>query len=306
MALPYRLIHKDNLEMSAFHWLATLAFAPSLAQAHAGHHHEGLWQLDPWVLIPLSLGTCLYGLGLLRLWKRRPSPLRMIAFAAALLCLFLALIWPLEALSGQSFAAHMLQHMLLLSVAAPLLVAARPLPVILAALPGRARRLLIRGFARHSFGVWSLITRPGIAFALHALIIWAWHAPAAFQWALRNDTVHFMEHLCFLLSAHLFWWSMLHRGGSSLQRYGANTLWVLSTLIHTGFLGAVLTFARYPLYTYYAEQAQTVGLLWGLSPLEDQQLGGTLMWVLGAGPYLLAGLVLVLLCLRALERRASH
>src|SRR5690554_6288757 len=130
--------------------------------------------------------------------------------------------------------------------------------------------------------------------------------PAAFQWALRNDTVHFMEHLCFLLSAHLFWWSMLHRGGSSLQRYGANTLWVLSTLIHTGFLGAVLTFARYPLYTYYAEQAQTVRLLWGLSPLEDQQLGGTLMWVLGAGPYLLAGLVLVLLCLRALERRASH
>src|SRR5690554_6288756 len=177
MALPYRLIHKDNLEMSAFHWLATLAFAPSLAQAHAAHPHEGLWQLHPWLLIPLSLATCLYGLGVLRLWTRRPSPLRMIAFAAALLCLFLALIWPLEALSGQSFAAHMLQHMLLLSVAAPLLVAARPLPVILAALPGRARRLLIRGFARHSSGIWSLITRPGIAFALHALVIWAWHAP---------------------------------------------------------------------------------------------------------------------------------
>ena len=276
---------------------------PSLALAHGTGSHASLWNLDPWVLVPLGTITTLYVIGLARIRKRLPW--RIAAFTGALVCLFLALIWPLEAWSSRSFAAHMLQHMLLLSLAAPLLVIARPLPVVLAALSKASRRALVLGFRSRYLGLWSFLARPAVAFSLHGMIIWAWHAPAAFQLALESNFIHILEHFCFLATAQLFWWSMLHRGGKSFQRYGSNTLWILSTLIHTGFLGAILTFARYPLYAYYVDEAKLEGLLWGLTALEDQQLGGTFMWVLGAGPYLLAGLILTLLCLRALERRTS-
>src|SRR5690606_36194278 len=200
-----------------FYLAVILTVAPSAARAHTAPPSTSLWNFDPAVILPLSVVAGLYCLGLLKLGRARPRSLpsswRIITFASALLCLFLALISPLEALSSRSFAAHMLQHMLLLSVAAPLLVAARPLPVFLAALPQGVRRTLIRGFRQRCLVLWPFIARPGVAFALHALIIWAWHAPAAFQWALVNVAAHFLNHLCFLCSAYLFWWSMLHRGG---------------------------------------------------------------------------------------------
>ncbi len=279
---------------------------PTLTQSHGLESHSGLWNLDPWVLVPLGALTMLYGVGLTRRrkWPRHALQ-RIAAFTAAVLCLSFALVWPLEILSGRSFAAHMLQHMLLLSLAPPLLVIAQPLPVLLAALPMTFQRALVRGFRSRCRGAWAFLARPAVAFTIHGVTIWAWHSPAAFQWALQSNAIHILEHFCFFATAQLFWWSMLNRGGRTFQRYGTNTLWVLSTLIHTGFLGALLTFARYPLYAYYVERAELDGLLGGLTPLEDQQLGGTLMWVLGAGPYLLAGLILVLLCLRTLERRTN-
>ena len=285
-----------------------IGVAPSLGFAHSSNGNSSLLHLEPWVLLPLSVITVLYIIGLIRIRRHRVwNNLRrkILYFSLALLCLLLALVWPLEVLSGRSFAAHMLQHMLLLSVAAPLLALARPLPILLAALPRTSRRALILKYRRSYLRPWRFLSRPTIAFALHAVIIWAWHAPAAFQLALENDAFHILEHFMFLTSAHLFWWSMFHRGGNRVRRYGANTLWMLSTLIHTGFLGALLTFAGYPLYSYYLLQAKAEGLLWNLSPLEDQQLGGTFMWVLGAGPYFVGGLVLALYCLRALERRTE-
>src|SRR5690606_35244658 len=240
--------------------LSLLGATPSLTFAHGGNDGSSLLHLEPLVLIPLGTITTLYIIGLIRIRQRRVWDTlhrKILCFSVALLCLILALVWPLEVLSGRSFAAHMLQHMLLLSVAAPLLVLARPLPVLLAALPKKSRRTLILRYRRGYVRPWRFLSRPAIAFSLHAVIIWAWHAPAAFQLALANNAFHILEHFMFLTSAHLFWWSMFHQGGSQVRRYGANTLWMLSTLIHTGFLGALLTFAGYPLYSHYVLQSQS-------------------------------------------------
>src|SRR5690606_36069224 len=143
----HALCHINGLNMPRnFIRFALLLATPSLALAHGSNDNSSLWNLDPWVLTPLSALTALYIIGLHRIHQRRRDkklPSGVIYFSAALLCLILALVWPLEVLSGRSFAAHVLQHMLLLSVAAPLLVLARPLPVLLAALPKKSRRTLI-------------------------------------------------------------------------------------------------------------------------------------------------------------------
>lgn len=222
---------------------AALLFC-SNAVAHAGHAGTW-WTFDPWVW-----GGCAL-LFLLR--PRRPW-----RFAAAAAALFLALIWPLDVLSQLSFAAHMAQHMLLIGVAAPLLVLSRP------------SLRLIRGNTWASLGSRTSAPR---AFALHAAAIWLGHAPLVIAWTLAYRWVHIVEHATLLGTAMLFWWALCRRGRAG---YGEAALWSLATMIHTGILGALLTFAPRVLYSGYA--------------LEDQQLAGLVMWVPGGACYLVAGL----------------
>src|SRR5690606_5907984 len=144
-----------------FSALSLLGATPSLTSAHGNNGSSGLLHLEPLVLIPLGTITTLYIIGLIRLRQRRvwnSLPPRVLCFSVASLCLILALVWPLEVLSGGSFAAHMLQHMLLLSVAAPLLALARPLPVLLAALPKKLRRTLILRYRRSYVRPWRFLS----------------------------------------------------------------------------------------------------------------------------------------------------
>jgi putative membrane protein len=128
--------------------------------------------------------------------------------------------------------------------------------------------------------MWGALTLPVVAWGLHALILWLWHAPPLFEASLRSGALHDLQHATFLASALLFWWAMLYRGRG---RSPASILWIATTLVHTGVLGMLLTFAPTPWYPFYAA---TTGA-WGLSPLEDQQLGGLIMWV-PSGALLLA------------------
>lgn len=172
--------------------------------------------------------------------------------------LFLALVWPLGELAHESLAAHMAQHMLLIGVAAPLLALSRAsLPVLRGV---KALGLLLR-------------TPPGIAFALHGAAIWAGHAPAVIERALEHGWVHAAEHAAFLGTGTLFWWSLLRPGPAGA---GAAALWTLGTLVHTGLLGALITFS--PRLVYQA------------GSLEEQQLAGLVMWIPGSVAYLAAGL----------------
>ena len=222
---------------------AALLFC-SDAVAHAGQAGTW-WSFDPWVWGGFAL------LFLLR--PRRPW-----RFAASAAALFIALIWPLDVLSELSFAAHMAQHMLLIGVAAPLLVLSRP---SLRFLRGNSRAAL---FSR---------TSAPRAFAFHAAAIWLGHAPLVIAWTLAYRWAHILEHAALLGTAMLFWWALCRRGRAG---YGEAALWTLATMIHTGILGALLTFAPRVLYPGYA--------------LDDQQLAGLVMWVPGGACYLVAGL----------------
>jgi cytochrome c2 len=145
-----------------------------------------------------------------------------------------------------------------------------------------------------------MLTIPLVAWSVHAVALWVWHAPPLFQATLQSELIHTLQHLSFLLSALLFWWAVLH-GGRGWMGYGAATLYVFTTSIHSGALGALLTFSSTLWYPAYRTSAA-----WGLTPLEDQQLGGLLMWIPAGLAYLFAGLVLIAGWLRQTEARAQQ
>jgi cytochrome c oxidase assembly factor CtaG/cytochrome c2 len=194
----------------------------------------------------------------------------------------------------------MTQHELLMLVAAPLLVLSRPLVPLLHGLPAAWRGTVGRaGRARPVRATWRVATTPLVAWTLQAVVLWVWHAPALFQATLSSELVHAAQHVSFLGAALLFWWSLVHgRGG--VASYGAAVLYLFTTSAHSGALGALLSLAPRPWYPVYAPTAAT----FGLTALEDQQLGGLVMWVPAATVYVFAALVMLATWLRAAGREA--
>jgi putative membrane protein len=212
--------------------------------------------------------------------------------------LFVALASPLHPLGEVLFSAHMAQHEVLMVGAAPLLVLGRPLIAFMWALPlERARTVGGWGKAAWFQSAWRKLTNPLAAWAIHAAALWVWHAPVLFQATLRSDFVHTLQHVSFLGSALLFWWALIH-GPRGLMGYGAAVLYVFTTSVHSGLLGAFLTFTGTLLYPAYARTTAS----WGLTPLEDQQLGGLIMWVPAGLVYIIAGLALCAGWMRESER----
>jgi putative membrane protein len=286
-------------------WPLVLVLTAPAARAHGDPSAGSWWSLDPWVWLPILFACAFWlrGILLLRVKRRVPraAGLRPVcAFGAAICALFVALIWPLDALSAVSFAAHMAQHMLLMAVAAPLLVLAEPALPLMLGLPRRWRAAVGRAVNRLRKGLRPLL-RPRVAFSIHGLVIWVWHAPLPFELALRMEWVHVLEHCAFFGSGLLFWAALLRSGREQADGYGAAALWCLATLIHTGMLGALITFAPRPIYASYNDTDNHL-----LSPLEDQQLAGLLMWIPAGLCYLAVGLGFVAAWLRGAERRPAH
>lgn len=275
--------------------LAALA-APAVAHAHretpiGRGSLWTTWNTDLAVLVPLGLAGGLYAAGLFRLWRhsRVGAGIRRreaAAFAAGWLTLFIALVSPLDALGGELFAAHMVQHEAMMLVAAPFLVAGKVFPAWLWGLPAGWRKSVDSlARSRPPAALWAFCTQPLAAWLLHALILWGWHIPFLFQAALRHNGVHILQHLGFLVSALLFWWTMVERR-HGIAGWLLGAFYIFTTAIHTGILGALLTFATSPWYPIYAATAPA----WGFSPVEDQQLGGLIMWVPASLPYVAAAL----------------
>lgn len=259
---------------------------------------------DPWLVGPLLAAAVLYGAGLWRLWARAGigAGIRIpqaAAFAVGYGLLLLALVWPLDAYGEWSLAVHMAQHMILIAAAAPLLVTGLPGAVWLAALPARAARRWARPFrsgpARRA---WRTLTDPAGAMAVQALVMWAWHAPAAMERALRSDPWHYAMHASFLAVGLLFWSALFRALREPVAGFTAGIVAIVGTMVQMGLLGALLTFADSPRFPFYAERTPALGL----TPLQDQQLAGLIMWVPGAVPYLVGGLALTAVWLR----RSAH
>jgi putative membrane protein len=239
----------------------------------------------------LALSAILYGIGLRRV-SRSKAPLSgvrrgALLFALGWLTLALALVSPLVEMTDGLFSAHMVQHELLMVVAAPLLVLGRPLAMWTWSLPPGWRGTTARAFQGRAFsGVWARLTSPLGATLVHAVAIWAWHVPRVFELSEASAGAHALQHIAFLFSALLFWWALLKpaRGG----RVGAAVGCLFVTMLHTSALGVLLTFSSEVWYSAATSHAAH----WGLTPIEDQQLGGLVMWVVGGLPYVAAALVL--------------
>ena len=231
------------------------------------------WSIHPTVVggvLLLALGY-LYGIGPLR---RKLGPgtslewWRPLSFFAGLTVILISLNGPIHDLSDSYlFWVHMAQHLLLTMVLPPLL---------LAGLPGWLVERAVRRPGGRAIG--RLVTHPVFAGVFFSAILLVWHTEGAYDLMMRSHTVHIVTHLLFMVAAVLLWWPVMSPA-PSLPRLspGSGMLYLFLVQLPMQLLGAIITFADRPLYTWYLAAPRT----WGLSPLDDQKLGGLLMWVPG-------------------------
>jgi putative membrane protein len=292
-----RRLVRTFLSLVRLRTLATTLAAlllPARAWAHPGGALRPddvwrAWTTAPIVLGGLLVGVAVYGRGTRALWQRAGRgrvvpPWRVAAFAGAFAALFVALISPLDALGSVLFSAHMVQHLLLMMVAAPLLALGEPLMVSLWALPVRWRRAVGRSWirARSLRNAWRIVSMPGVALLLHVLALWLWHLPVPYEHALRDERVHVLEHASFFLTAVVFWWVLVRQHGHRM-RAGPAIAYLFAAALQSTILGALITMSRRPWYPSHFGTTQP----WGLTPLEDQQLAGLLMWIPAGVVYLI-------------------
>lgn len=252
-------------------------------QAVAPSDLAGSWTFEPALLATLAVAAFVHWRGRARLGRRIAGPRekrRAVAFYAGLTVLAGALMSPLDALAHALFSGHMAQHLLLMVVAAPLLVYARPTAALVAGLPAGGRDMVRRSGLRDPNaqsglrGAAHALANPVVVWIIGTLALWAWHMPALYEAALAHGPVHVLEHASFLGAAGLFWTVVFASGTRrGLPRPVAIVL-VFASGVQGSALGAVLLFASTPLYNVHAEGAR----VWDVSPLADQQLAGALMW----------------------------
>lgn len=262
----------------ALNGLLMTAVSSTAALAHGGETHDAgaSWTFDPWVIAPLLAVGLPYLLGAWALQRRTTigSPARLAsagAFGLGWFALAAALVSPLHWLGEHLFTFHMIEHEIVMAVSAPLLVAARPIGTMLWSLPRHARAAAGRLLRRRAIvAAWDWLSSGGNATVLHGVAIWTWHAPVLFDAAVTGAAMHRLQHLSFLITALLFWWSVFYRSNPGLAAWH-----LFVTMMHTSILGALMTLAPRVLY-----EAQTATALeWGLTPLQDQQLAGLIMWI---------------------------
>jgi putative membrane protein len=292
---------------------AVLALVTSAAlAAHGGDEHgwnsPGAFSIWDIAVLALLLGVgALYARGVLRMRRRGATPPRRewIAFACGWTALVASVLPPLDSLAIELFSVHMAQHELMMLVGAPLLIAGRPLAACLWGLPDRGRPVVAAVLqTRAMSSAWTWLTAPVVAWAMHGITIWIWHLPALYDLAVGNEGVHALQHAMFVGSSALFWWGLIY-GRYGRAGYGAAVFYVFTTVVHTGILGAAVTFAGVPLYPVYLAPAAARGI----DVLADQQLAGLLMWVPAGIVLTLFGLALFAAWLGEAERRqraAAH
>lgn len=286
-----------------------ISFATSPAQAHVaaepGSQAWRDWHPDIWIVAAIMLTVAFYLAGLIRLWRgsgvgRGVGKASAACFLTGAAMLLVALASPLERMAGALLTAHMVQHVILIAVVPPLIVLGRPEVVFAFTLPRCARRgaalnSVIRGLAR----TLKPLVRPLPAALIHGAAVWIWHAPGLFQAALANSMLHDLEHASFFFTGLAFWYATLLsvRSPTALM---AGAVGIVLTLIHGGLMGALITLTPTVLYPAYGQSTAA----FGLTPIEDQQLAGLIMWVPAGAIYLIAGLYLGACLLDVTEKRS--
>jgi cytochrome c oxidase assembly factor CtaG len=258
------------------------------------------WRIDPVIAITLLLTGWLYWRGAARLnrianrSRRLPlySTSHHVLYWFGLLTLAVALVSPLDTVTGTVFSAHMIQHMLLIAVAPPLLLAGRPIPALVNGLPGAvlsATGSMARGLAWARASL-ALLALPVVAWLIHAAALWLWHEPHLYQAAVRQAWVHMAEHMSFIATALLFWWAIVPAGArTSALSPGMAIISLFGMGMQGAALGALMTFSGSTWYAVYEGRSE----LWGLSALSDQRLAGLIMWIPAGSIYVVASLLVL-------------
>jgi putative membrane protein len=301
---------------------AALLLWPAEAWAHGAPLDRPVrwddWNWDPVILLNLLVIAWLYRRGWRALQQRAAhrrashggsfdhtagaatitNAWRAIAFSAGLLIVLAVLISPLDPLGEQLGWVHMIQHMILMTVAAPLFVAGAPGLICLCGLPPAARRSA--GQIRHFAGKHGrqLLWSPLLIWSLYAVVMWIWHAPALYEAALRNPIAHDIQHLSFFIAACLFWRLLLDPINRQTLTGGLAVLYLFTTTLHATVLGVFMTIAPAPWYPTYETRTHW----WGFTALEDQQLAGLIMWMPACAAYAVVAISLFAKALAADEK----
>ena len=247
------------------------------------------WQFEPFALLALAACALLYLRGWVALHRSMPERYgygRLACFMGGLLVLWLAVASPIDPLGGLLLQAHMVQHLLLMMVAPPLLLLGWPGPPLLRGMPWRLRSALAGPLLSnaHVKKFLHLLVHPAFAWTLFVVATWAWHAPRLYEAALLDSRWHDIEHATFLLVSVLFWWPVI-------QPWPTRPIWprwtmipylLLADLQNTVF-SAAFTFWTTPIYDLYADGPR----LMGWTVMDDQSTAGAIMWVVGSAAFLL-------------------
>jgi putative membrane protein len=252
------------------------------------------WNTNPLILASILLPVYLFLSGAM---TYRVSRWRTAAFFGGVAALFVALISPLDAVSEALFFAHMVQHLLLMVVAAPLLMLSRPGAPVLRGLWANLRRAAGRLYTPLLQNLWHGLTQPLPVTILHVATVWLWHIPGLYSAAFVHPALHLFEHASFFIPAALYWWMIINSSD-----YGARVISVFVVMMSTGLPGALMTFAN---AAWYVDHAPYVAA-WGLTPLEDQQLAGLMMWIPAGLVYVIAAVLLFGAWLNSVERRTAE
>lgn len=263
------------------------------------------WAWRPHIILTIVLAATLHLVGRNRLRRRGGgrviAPWRSVTYLSGLAILWIALMSPIDVLSGQLFSMHMIQHLLLVMVVPPLLWIGNPMPIAMWGLPASLRREIGR-WLRPGSSVRKTIralTTPGLVWLYFVASLVGWHDPGAYNLSLVNEVAHDLEHLMFFGSAMLLWWHVIGSAPHIHRRLsrGARAAYVVSVVPANALTGIALSFASEPLYPYYT----TVPRVGKMTVLQDQMLGGVLMWIPGSMMYLVAALILIARIVRGEE-----
>jgi cytochrome c oxidase assembly factor CtaG len=266
--------------------------------------------LDDWTLpVPftcaLIIFALLYALGWMRIRRTRPKlfPVwRLVCFEFGLAVFWGAVASPMDELADALLSAHMVEHLLIMSVVPPLVLLGAPVVPLLRGLPRWFQRLILNPLLRrHWLRDFAIsFTRPLPAWLLMNIAFLAWHVPAAYDFALDDEFWHGVEHLCFFFTSLLFWGVLLRPWPANKQNIGWMILPYLvgSDIVNT-IISASLAFCGRPVYQYYVQHPNP----FGVSLVDDQVLGASIMWVFGSLVFLGPAM---LWTMRLLERKTDY
>jgi putative membrane protein len=246
-----------------------------------------------------------YAWGWFAIRKTRPAQFpvwRLGSFLLGLGIIWLAIASPLDGFADVLLSAHMVEHLLLMSFAPPLLLLGCPVVPLLRGLPQGITVYLLGPLIRIKWlrDLGHLLTRPLVAWLAMNLVFLGWHVPASYDFALEHEHWHEFEHLCFLGTSIMFWWPIVHPWPTR-KSYGGWLLLlylVMADIVNT-VLSAFLAFCDRPVYPYYVSEANP----FALSPLADQRAGAVVMWVVGSLVFLVPAVVLTV---RLLQHDGGH